>query len=324
MKIYHLSYYLAIFFPYFTSRTSFSYFSRVYFFFCVQLKLFLIKLDLFLAYVNRVSGVNMQCRPSRVNRILGRVNISTCTANIRKLFLGEGENAEGLGDKRFSPIPDRGISGNQPIVAAAQRYAFRVGFVATPKPGCGWCWCCCSLLGETSRKLYTHTCTRARTHVHVAHIHIHSACKRANPSTYMRTRTHEFPPTPCLGHLRERARIHIHATSRTYTHRHVHTSEGGNERSSRTYSHAHPDAPWKMSITKNHHWSLSLCHSPCSPLIPLSLHRFLPVHPYIRASPRSSFSPLRPAPVQGIFIVVPKVSKDKKTGKKKKISTKRP
>lgn len=112
----------------------------------------------------------------------------------------------------------------------------RAGFVATPKPGCGWCWCwcCCSLLGETSRKLYTHTLP---------------VCPLTRIRIPIQIFAHTPPETPTL-------RTDTVASS------HMLTVKGGNERSSRTYAHAHLHASWKMSITKNHcSFALSSCPS---------------------------------------------------------------
>lgn len=112
----------------------------------------------------------------------------------------------------------------------------RAGFVATPKPGCGWCWCwcCCSLLGETSRKLYTHTLP---------------VCPLIRIRIPIQIFAHTPPETPTL-------RTDTVASS------HMLTVKGGNERSSRTYAHAHLHASWKMSITKNHcSFALSSCPS---------------------------------------------------------------
>jgi len=107
----------------------------------------------------------------------------------------------------FSPILDQGA--REPTDPIAVVRAFRVGFVATPKPGCGWCWCCCSLLGETSRKLYTHTYRRARTYMRArARARTHARTHARTLYTYMRACRRAGRP------------IHVDV----YTHRHTRNS----------------------------------------------------------------------------------------------------
>lgn len=93
----------------------------------------------------------------------------------------------------------------------------RAGFVATPKPGCGWCWCwcccccCCSLLGETSRKLYTHTlavCPLTRIRIPIQ-IFAHTPAE--TPIHYAQTRSPARTRLPLKGATRG-------AHARTLTH----------------------------------------------------------------------------------------------------------
>lgn len=113
------------------------------------------------------------------------------------------------------------------------------------------------MLGETSRKLYTHTlpvCLPTRTHIPIQ-IFAHTTLR--TPTT-----------------------THRHACTQS----HILAVKGGNERSSRTYVHAHLNASWKMSITKNHR-SLSLS-------FPLSFSH----HPVLLSFPLLS-SPLLSSPL---------------------------
>jgi len=218
------------------------------------------------------------------------------------------------------------IPGNQPIVVAAAAYAFRVGFVATPKPGCGWCWCCCSLLGETSRKLYTYTCTRAHARTRSLHTYI---ARTSEPThrhvrAHAHTNSHPHRVSTTYASAREHTHTHVYTTSRI----HAHEWRGQREKLThvlsrtlwRVVENVDNEKPplWSFSLSFSLSLSLSLslflslCHSPCSPLIPLSLHRFLLARSYMCASPRSSFSPLQLAPGQGISLLHQKSRKIKK------------
>lgn len=109
--------------------------SRVLFL-CAQLKLFLIKLFIHRSTLGTCqSGWHMSAgsiynADLRVNRIFGRVNISTCAANIRKLFLDEEEDARGPGTNVFSRFPiavpvnraDRGGSGGVRVSRGVRSY----------------------------------------------------------------------------------------------------------------------------------------------------------------------------------------------------------
>jgi len=184
-------------------------------------------------------------------RGFSRANISSSRlALVRKAF-GKQRASGPRGTQTFTPILDQ--AAREPTDPMAVVCAFRVGFVATPKPGCGWCWCCCSLLGETSRKLYTHTYIRARTYMR-ARARAHARCTRTyaragelvDPSTCTRTGTREIPThtvprTPTRARARGRANARTPPRVRTYVRllACTYTSERGNERSSRTYYHAH-------------------------------------------------------------------------------------
>lgn len=142
---------------------------------------------------------------------------------------------ESFGGKNRGRRKKQGEDGKKELERGKEARS-RAGFVATPKPGCGWCWCwcCCSLLGETSRKLYTHTLP---------------VCPLTRIRIPIQIFAHTPPETPTL-------RTDTVASS------HMLTVKGGNERSSRTYAHAHLHASWKMSITKNHcSFALSSCPS---------------------------------------------------------------